>query len=121
MNNMNQPPGGNQFSFFPQMDIKYEVNHSEDIKNMQIRPIRMEDAYLMSELRTMDGIYENLPSIYSERLNFSQNLIQGLSLENDHMFIAESFTDNSIKILGIAGLHVNRNPRQRHCANLGIM
>ena len=119
--NMNQPPGGNQFPLFPQMNIKYEINPSEDIKNMRIRPIRMEDAYFMSELRTMEGIYENLPSIYSERVNFSQNFIQGLSLETDHMLVAESFTNNSIKILGIAGLHVNRNPRQRHCANINIM
>ena len=105
----------------PQSGYKYELKGNEDIENFRIRPIRIEDSYLINELRIMEGVFENIPSVYSERANFSHNLITGLSGESDHVLVAEGKVNNCPIILGMAGLHGNKNPRQRHSATIGIM
>lgn len=53
-----------------------------------IRPVRIEDAAAVNEIRRMDGVRENILGIISERLTRSEDFIKGLS-ENDHLLVAE--------------------------------
>lgn len=82
-----------------------------------IRPIELKDAKDINEMRRMDGIKENILGIVSERILESESFINSLS-EDDHTLVAE--VDNK-KVVGVIGLHVNKNPRTRHVASLGIM
>ena len=88
--------------------------------NFVIRPIKLEDAAGVNELRRMDGVRENILGITSERVVRSEDFIKGLS-ENDHQFVAEVDENGAKKIVGCAGMMVSRNPRMRHSAGLGIM
>lgn len=85
-----------------------------------IRPVRIEDATFINELRRMDGVRENTLGTFSERFTKSEEFIKGLT-ENDHLLVAEIEENGFKKVIGLAGLHVNRNPRLRHLAVLGIM
>ncbi|HSA06785.1 MAG TPA: GNAT family N-acetyltransferase [Candidatus Gastranaerophilales bacterium] len=111
----------NPQQFLSQMGYTNELKGNINLDALKIRPARIEDSFFMNELRIMDGVFENCPSVYSERISFSQNMINGLSGESDHMFVAEAFMENRVVILGIAGLHVNKNPRMKHSATIGIL
>lgn len=88
--------------------------------NLTIRPVRLEDAEHINEMRRMDGVRENILGIISERKARSEAFINGLS-ENDHMLVAEVEEEGKKKVVGNIALNVNRNPRLRHSANIGIM
>lgn len=88
--------------------------------NFSVRPIRIEDAAAINEIRRMDGVRENTLSLFSERVSKSEEFIKGLS-DNDHLLVAEAEEDGIKKVVGCVGLHNNRNPRLRHSAVLGIM
>ena len=85
-----------------------------------IRPVRIEDAASINEIRRMDGVRENTLGIISERVNRSEDFIKGLS-ENDHLLVAEVEEKGMKKVVGIIGMNVSRNPRLRHSASIGIM
>lgn len=108
-------------NFFQYMSSKQNSSENIDLENMRIRPVRVEDAYLITELRTLTGVFENIPCAQTERVNFNQNFINNLSFESDHMLVAELPSNNSFIIAGVANLHVNKNPRQRHCATIGVL
>ena len=114
MENQNFQPNPTKINY------RYETKGNDVLDNLKIRAIRVEDAFLINEIRTMEGVFENLPTIYSERITFTHNFITGLSPESDHMLVAEIFSTNYVKIVGVAGLHINRNSRQRHSAAVGI-
>jgi len=87
--------------------------------DFSIRPVRVEDAAAINEIRRTDGVRENTLGLFSERISKSEDFFKNLT-ENDHLLVAE-VNDNGIKkVIGIVGLHVNRNPRLRHSAGLGI-
>lgn len=85
-----------------------------------IRPVRVEDAVFINELRRMDGVRETILGIKSERVNKTEDFIKGLG-PNDHMFVAEVLENGEKKVVGVIGLHINANPRLRHSASVGIM
>jgi len=85
-----------------------------------IRPIKLEDAAAINEMRRMDGVRENTLGIFSERITRSEDFIKSLS-ENDHLLVAEIDENGVKKVVGLIGLHINRNPRLRHSASIGIM
>lgn len=85
-----------------------------------IRPVKLEDAASINEMRRMDGVRENTLGIFSERVTRSEDFIKGLS-EYEHLLVAEVNEIEVKKVIGLVGLHVNRNPRLRHSANVGIM
>lgn len=84
-----------------------------------IRPIRLEDAEDVNEMRRMDGVRETILGIKSERINKTEDFIKGLGI-NDHIFVAE-VNDGEKKVVGVVGLHVNASPRVRHSASVWIM
>jgi putative acetyltransferase len=88
--------------------------------NFSIRSVRLEDAPAINEMRRMDGVRENTLGLFSERISRSEEFIKGLS-EYEHLLVAEVVENGTRKVIGLAGLHVNRNPRLRHSASLGIM
>lgn len=88
--------------------------------NLSIRAIRIEDAKFINEIRRMDGVRENILGLTSERVSRSETFISGLS-EYEHVLVAEVDEDGIKKVVGNIGLHVNRNPRTRHAASIGIM
>jgi putative acetyltransferase len=85
-----------------------------------IRPVRVEDAAFINEIRRMDGVRENILGIVSERAAKSEDYIRGLS-ENDHLLVAEVEENRVKKVVAMIGMNVSRNPRLRHSASIGIM
>lgn len=88
--------------------------------NLNIRAIRIEDAKFINEMRRMEGVRENILGLTSERIGRSESFINGLS-EYEHLLVAEVEEDGVKKVVGNIGLHINRNPRTRHSASIGIM
>lgn len=84
-----------------------------------IRPVRMEDAEQLNELRRMPGVFETMLGIPSERVKRSEDFIANLD-ENNHEFVAVTQTASGEKVIGIAGLTVGKNPRLRHSGGFGI-
>jgi putative acetyltransferase len=88
--------------------------------NFIIRPVKIEDAVFINEIRRQDGVRENIMSITSERVTKTQSLINGLT-DNNHMLVAEIEEDGLKRVVGIASLSVNTSNRVRHSASIGIM
>jgi L-phenylalanine/L-methionine N-acetyltransferase len=88
--------------------------------SFSIRSVRIEDATAINEMRRMDGVRENTLGLFSERVSKSEEFIKGLT-ENDHLLVVEVEENGIKKVVGVSGLHVNRNPRLRHSAGLGIL
>lgn len=85
-----------------------------------IRPVRIEDAESINEIRRMDGVRENILGIISERVTRTEDFIRGLS-ENDHLLVAEVEEEGTKKVVGMIGMNVSRSSRLRHSASIGIM
>jgi len=83
---------------------------------MVIRPINIEDAAALNQMRTMGGVRENTLGMASERVSDTEAFIRALS-SNDHLLVAEV---NGTAV-GCAGLQVSPKPRTRHTAGFGIM
>lgn len=88
--------------------------------NLTIRPIRLEDAKYINEIRIMDGVRENIMGITSERITRAEKMISNLS-SDQHMFVAEVDEEGSRKVVGCITLYVNQSPRARHSASIGVM
>jgi putative acetyltransferase len=85
-----------------------------------IRPVKLEDAAFINEIRGMDGVRENMYGIFSERITRSEDSIKGLT-DNDHMLVAEIEENGMKKVVGMVGMKVNGHQRLRHSASVGIM
>lgn len=90
------------------------------MSDFTIRPVRIEDAASINEIRRMDDVRENILGIISERVARSEDFIRGLS-ENDHLLVAEVEENGVKKVVAMIGMNVSRNPRLRHSAGIGIM
>jgi len=88
--------------------------------NFLIRPVKIEDAVFINELRRQDGVRENTMGIISERVTRTQNLINGLT-DNDHMLVAEVVEEGVKTVVGVANLSVNKSSRVRHSGGIAIM
>ena len=88
--------------------------------NFIIRPVKIEDAVFINEIRRQDGVRENIMGITSERVTRTQNFISGLT-DNDHMLVAEVEEDGAERVVGVATLSVNKSNRVRHSGSIGIM
>lgn len=88
--------------------------------DINIRPIRIEDAPFINEIRRMDGVRENIMGIITERITRTENFINNLN-DNDHVLVAEIEENGEKKTVGIIGLTVGRNPRVKHTGSIGIM
>lgn len=85
-----------------------------------IRPVKIEDAVFINEIRRQDGVRENIMGITSERVTRTQGFINGLT-ENDHMLVAEVEEDGVKRVVGVASLSVNKSNRVRHSGSIGLM
>ncbi|MEA4961027.1 GNAT family N-acetyltransferase [Lutispora sp.] len=85
-----------------------------------IRPVRIDDASAINEIRRMDGVRENTLGIISDRITKTEDFIRGLS-DNDHLLVAEFEEEGARKVVGLIGMNVSRNPRLRHSASIGLM
>ena len=84
-----------------------------------IRPIRIEDAVAINEIRRMDGVMENTLGLKSDRIVKSEDFIKGLG-GNAHILVAEIVENNQKKVVGLCGLHLELSPRMRHSGSMGI-
>ena len=82
---------------------------------VEIRPIRPEDAEAIHALRLLPSVIDGTMAIPSERMERSQRLLANLG-PDDHTFVA--VVDGVI--VGMAGLHVEAGKR-RHTGNIGMM
>lgn len=83
---------------------------------MLIRAVRIEDAPDLQELRTMEGVRENILGVVSETVAGVEAFIRSLAPDG-HMLVAE---ENG-RVVGCVGLHIAGMPRVRHAGSLGIM
>lgn len=88
--------------------------------NINIRPVRVEDAAFINEMRIMDGVRENILSVFSERVSSTQAFLSGIS-EDEHILAAEIEENSVKKVVGLIGLHINKYARLRHSGSIGIM
>ena len=88
--------------------------------NFIIRPVKIEDAVFINEIRRQDGVRENIMGIISERITRAEGIINGLT-DNDHMLVAEVDENGVKRVVGVATLSVNRSNRVRHSGSIGIM
>jgi len=88
--------------------------------DINIRPIRIEDAASINEIRIMDGVRENILGITSERISRAETFISNLG-DNSHMYVAEIEEEGVKKVIGTIGLTVSTNNRLRHTGGIGIM
>lgn len=86
---------------------------------VSIRPVKIEDAEYIYEIRNMPGVFENILTMPGERISRTQDFIEGLS-ENNFNFVAEIQEDEMKKVVGTVGLQVNTR-RLRHSGGIGIM
>jgi len=82
---------------------------------VEIRPVRAEDAEAVHILRLRPSSIDNTMAIPSERVTRARSRIDG-SGPDDHVFVA--VVDG--QVVGMAGLHVGAG-KGRHAADLGIM
>lgn len=87
---------------------------------MKIRPIKKEDILFLNEMRVMPGVFENMTSLYSERIAQNEAFVQSLG-PNIHMFVAEIVENGIEKVVGAASIHIHEKERERHAASVGIM
>ena len=81
---------------------------------VNVRPAAMADARDIHALRVMTGVFENILSLQSERLEDVEDFLRGM---RDPLLAAE--VDG--RVVGLAGLEVSKPARQRHVGTLGIM
>ncbi len=81
---------------------------------VNVRPAAMADARDIHALRVMAGVFENILSLQSERLEDVEDFLRGM---RDPLLAAE--VDGHV--VGLAGLEVSKPARQRHVGTLGIM
>jgi putative acetyltransferase len=79
-----------------------------------IRPVRLEDAGELNELRRQPQVCEFTYALPSERAGDSRRYLEGLG-PNDHVFVAEV----EGRVVGVAGLHVQTGKR-RHLGEVGL-
>ncbi len=84
--------------------------------NLLIRPVRLNDAEDINEMRRQIEVRNNTLSLATETILFTEAFLRSMGVD-DHVLVAE--TDG--KVIGMIGLHVFKNARQRHIASLGMM
>ena len=89
--------------------------------NVTIRPVRVGDALGINELRRMPGVFENILGIPSESLQKNEDFLRNLDANSHHFVAVTEDEAGKEKVLGMAGLNVFANPRQRHSAAIGMM
>ena len=82
---------------------------------VEIRPIRSEDAEAVYALRLLPSVIDGTMAIPSARLEETQARLARLG-PDDHTFVA--VVDG--QVVGMAGLHVEAGKR-RHTGNIGMM
>lgn len=88
--------------------------------NFIIRPVIIEDAVFINEIRRQDGVRENIMGIISERITRTEKFISGLT-DNDHMLVAEVEENGVKRVVAVASISVNKSNRVRHSGGMGIM
>ena len=86
----------------------------------KIRPLAPGDLYDLNEIRTMSGVMETIPTLFSESIEFTEEVMKSFG-PNDHMLAAEIMTATGAKVIGIGGLHVAHKARARHSASISLI
>lgn len=84
-------------------------------ETLHIRPVRIEDAEAINEIRLQPTVLYGTLALPSERIASNRAHIEAFGI-NDHVLVAE--LDGHV--VGMVGLHV-RSGKQRHTASTGIM
>src|SRR4051794_9921252 len=82
---------------------------------VEIRPVRPEDAEAIHQLRLLPSVIDNTMAIPSERVSDAQRRLDAYG-PDDHAFVA--VVDG--QVVGMAGLHVGSR-KLRHTGSLGMM
>jgi putative acetyltransferase len=82
---------------------------------VEIRPVRPEDAEAIHQLRLLPSIIDNTMAIPSERVADARRRVESAG-PDDHVFVA--VVDG--QVVGMAGLHVGAR-KLRHTGDVGMM
>jgi L-phenylalanine/L-methionine N-acetyltransferase len=83
--------------------------------NLLVRPVRLSDAEDINEMRRQVEVRVTTLALATETILYTETFLRNLGID-DHILVAE--TDG--KVVGMIGLHLFKNPRQRHLASLGM-
>jgi len=86
---------------------------------LTIRPVRVDDASSIFELKRMSGVRENTLGIFGDTVDSIEHFIRNLT-ENDHFLIAELTENLNKKNVGVIALRVSPNPKERHCGKIVV-
>ncbi len=80
-----------------------------------VRAVEERDAEAVAEIHRSPGVVHGTLQLPLRSVDFVKKRFAGLS-KDDHLIVAE----HEGRIVGVAGLHHNPRPRQRHVASLGM-
>lgn len=89
--------------------------------NYHLRPLRPGDGKWLNELRRMPGVFEDIAGLPTERLGKAEAFIDGLDDFEHHVVAVFRDAEGEERVVGACGISLDRNPRRRHVASLGIM
>lgn len=87
----------------------------------KIRALEPSDLRDINEIRSMRGVMETIPTLFSEPLTHTEAVMKSFGT-NDHMLAAEIIQENGTpKVIALGGLHVASKHRVRHCADISLI
>ncbi len=86
----------------------------------KIRALEPSDLRDINEIRSMRGVMETIPTLFSEPLSHTEAVMKSFGT-NDHMLVAEICKDGTPKVIALGGLHVASKHRVRHCADISLI
>lgn len=88
--------------------------------SFRIRPLEMTDLRDINEMRSMRGVMETTPILFTESPAFTEGVMRAFG-DNDHMLAAVTEVNGVDKVVGLGGLHVAHKARARHSASVSLI
>ena len=86
----------------------------------RIRALEASDLRDVNEIRTMLGVMETIPTLFSEPISHTEAVMRSFG-PNDHMLTAVTEVNGLSKVIALGGLHVAVKHRMRHSADISLI
>ncbi len=86
-----------------------------------IRPFEERDISGLNEIRRMRGVRETIPTLASESLAFTENLMKETPAGHPNLCAVICEENGEEKVIGNALLRLTEKPKMRHTATLAII
>lgn len=86
----------------------------------RIRPFKESDIADISEIRSMRGVMETIPTLFSENAAFTERVMKAVG-PNDPVLSAVADIPGGEKVIGNAVLRLTEKARLRHTASVALI